>query len=204
MAICDKCDAVIACRVSPKQKQEIVSLVRSCKPSATTLAIGDGANDVNMITAAHVGVGIKGVEGQQAARASDYSVGEFQILSRLTLYHGRECYRRNSILVLYNFFKNMMLVLPQFWWGYYNGFSAVCFYDPFMYQSYNLFYTSMPIVLFAIFDKEYKGKELLSCINTIIYLSLEPELYQIGMTSSMFSFRQFIYWISSGAIQALF
>ncbi len=28
-----------------------------------TLAIGDGANDVNMITAAHVGVGIKGVEG---------------------------------------------------------------------------------------------------------------------------------------------
>jgi len=29
------------------------------------LAIGDGANDVNMITAAHVGVGIRGVEGQQ-------------------------------------------------------------------------------------------------------------------------------------------
>jgi len=27
------------------------------------LAIGDGANDVNMINAAHVGVGIKGVEG---------------------------------------------------------------------------------------------------------------------------------------------
>jgi len=27
------------------------------------LAIGDGANDVNMITAATVGIGIKGVEG---------------------------------------------------------------------------------------------------------------------------------------------
>eukprot|EP00335_Anophryoides_haemophila_P000157 CAMPEP_0204821108 /NCGR_PEP_ID=MMETSP1018-20131115/3002_1 /ASSEMBLY_ACC=CAM_ASM_000518 /TAXON_ID=46462 /ORGANISM="Anophryoides haemophila, Strain AH6" /LENGTH=30 /DNA_ID= /DNA_START= /DNA_END= /DNA_ORIENTATION= len=29
----------------------------------TSLAIGDGANDVNMITAAHVGIGIRGVEG---------------------------------------------------------------------------------------------------------------------------------------------
>lgn len=32
---------------------------------AATLAIGDGANDVNMITAANVGIGIRGVEGQQ-------------------------------------------------------------------------------------------------------------------------------------------
>jgi phospholipid-transporting ATPase len=53
----------MACRVSPKQKQEVVAMVRQYKPKVTTLAIGDGANDVNMITAAHVGVGIRGVEG---------------------------------------------------------------------------------------------------------------------------------------------
>lgn len=63
MKIADKCDAVVACRVSPEQKSDVVKLVRSSKPSAITLAIGDGANDVNMITTAHVGVGIKGVEG---------------------------------------------------------------------------------------------------------------------------------------------
>ena len=56
--------AVVACRVSPKQKAEVVSMVRKKNPSLTTLAIGDGANDVNMITAAHVGVGISGLEGQ--------------------------------------------------------------------------------------------------------------------------------------------
>lgn len=54
----------MACRVSPKQKAEIVQLIRSKYPSAKTLAIGDGANDVSMITAAHVGVGISGLEGQ--------------------------------------------------------------------------------------------------------------------------------------------
>jgi phospholipid-transporting ATPase len=50
--------------VSPKQKAEIVVMVKTKNPKLTTLAIGDGANDVNMITAAHVGIGISGLEGQ--------------------------------------------------------------------------------------------------------------------------------------------
>ena len=62
-------------RVSPLQKAELVDLVKkSCK--AVTLAIGDGANDVGMIQAAHVGVGISGVEGLQAACASDYAIAQ--------------------------------------------------------------------------------------------------------------------------------
>jgi phospholipid-transporting ATPase len=54
---------VLACRVSPKQKAEIVQMIRAMHPKVKTLAIGDGANDVNMITAAHVGIGISGLEG---------------------------------------------------------------------------------------------------------------------------------------------
>ena len=61
--ISDQCEVVVACRVSPKQKAEIVNLVKEYNKEAVTLAIGDGANDVNMINAAHVGVGIMGVEG---------------------------------------------------------------------------------------------------------------------------------------------
>lgn len=41
-----------------------------------TLAIGDGANDVSMIQTAHVGVGISGNEGLQAANSSDYSIAQ--------------------------------------------------------------------------------------------------------------------------------
>ena len=59
------------------QKAEMVSLVRR-KLKLTTLAIGDGANDVTMIQAANVGVGITGFEGLQAARAADYSIGQFK------------------------------------------------------------------------------------------------------------------------------
>ena len=50
-------------------------MMRARNPKKTTLAIGDGANDVNMINAAHIGVGISGLEGQQAASAADYAIG---------------------------------------------------------------------------------------------------------------------------------
>lgn len=43
-----ECEAVICCRVTPKQKANVVSLVKKYK-DAVTLSIGDGANDVNMI-----------------------------------------------------------------------------------------------------------------------------------------------------------
>ena len=71
-ALSMSCKSVICCRVSPKQKEELVELV---KKQGRVLAIGDGANDVNMINKSHVGVGIKGLEGGQAARAADYVVG---------------------------------------------------------------------------------------------------------------------------------
>ena len=43
------------------QKALVVKLVKK-NQKAILLAIGDGANDVSMIQAAHVGVGISGVE----------------------------------------------------------------------------------------------------------------------------------------------
>ena len=52
---------------------------------AVTLAIGDGANDVAMIQAAHVGIGISGQEGLQAANSADYAVAQFRFLRELLI-----------------------------------------------------------------------------------------------------------------------
>ena len=147
------CSAVICCRVTPKQKQDMVWLMR--KNKCTTLAIGDGANDVNMINMAHVGIGIKGVEGAQAALCSDYAISEFQILRELMLYHGRECYRKYSQLILFNFFKHLLLVLLQVWYGFINHFSSALIYDPWIYQLYNVVFTSFPIIVYAIYDQQH-------------------------------------------------
>ena len=49
LAMSDNVDVVLACRVSPKQKADIVNWIRNRFPKKVTMAIGDGANDVNMI-----------------------------------------------------------------------------------------------------------------------------------------------------------
>ena len=58
-------------------------------PTPVTLAIGDGANDVLMIKEAHVGVGISGREGLQAANSADFSIAQFRFLKTLLFVHGR-------------------------------------------------------------------------------------------------------------------
>lgn len=71
-------------------------MIKQRHKNKVTLSIGDGANDVAMILKAHVGVGILGKEGQQAARSADYAIGQFKNLKTLLFFHGREAYRRNS------------------------------------------------------------------------------------------------------------
>lgn len=111
------CRSVIACRLTPTQKRELVHLVKvDTVPKATTLAIGDGANDVSMILEGNVGVGIFGKEGRQAANNADFAIGEFKFLRRLLLLHGRWNYIRQSKVFLYSMHKNMVLTLTLFWY----------------------------------------------------------------------------------------
>lgn len=80
-----KCHAVLCCRLSPLQKCEVVHLVKSSPMKPITAAIGDGANDVSMIQEAHVGLGIVGKEGRQAARCADYGERRHFFILRLEL-----------------------------------------------------------------------------------------------------------------------
>ena len=108
--------AVIACRVTPRQKADLVTLVAAA--GHLTLAVGDGGNDVAMIQAAAVGVGILGQEGLQAARAADYTLPGFKGLGRLLLVHGRNAYYRTSLVVLYSFYKSFTFCAIQLGeWG---------------------------------------------------------------------------------------
>ena len=117
-----------------------------------TLAIGDGANDVSMIREAHIGVGLYGNEGMSAVNSSDFALGEFKMLWRLLLVHGRLYYMRNAEFVLYFFYKNFVQTTGQIFFAVYNGFSGQTLYDDFYISFYNLLFTSWPLMIKAIFE----------------------------------------------------
>lgn len=99
------CTSVLCCRSTPLQKAFLVKVVKE-ELHKSTLAIGDGANDVSMIQMGDVGVGICGQEGMQAVMASDFSIAKFRILEKLLLIHGHLNYDRLARMILYFFYKN--------------------------------------------------------------------------------------------------
>lgn len=74
-----------------------------------------GANDVSMIQMADVGIGISGQEGRQAVMASDFAMGQFRFLVPLLLVHGHWNYQRMGYMILYNFYRNAVMVFVLFW-----------------------------------------------------------------------------------------
>lgn len=117
-------DSVICCRASPAQKATLVKCIRDKVPSSLTLAIGDGANDIAMIQSSHVGIGISGREGLQAARISDYSIAQFRFLQKLLFVHGRWNYIRTGKYILGTFWKELMFYLMQALFQRYNGYTG--------------------------------------------------------------------------------
>ncbi|NXW82688.1 AT8B3 ATPase, partial [Alopecoenas beccarii] len=186
------CQAVICCRVTPKQKSLIVQLVKKHK-KAITLAIGDGANDVNMIKTADVGVGISGLEGMQAVQCSDYALAQFSYLQRLLLIHGRWAYLRICKFLRYFFYKTFAGLMAQVWFAFHSGFTAQPLYEGWFLALYNIFYTAYPILSLGLLEQDVSAKK-----------SLEfPELYVIGQQDELFNYRVFSITLLHGVSTSL-
>ncbi|XP_016062722.1 PREDICTED: phospholipid-transporting ATPase IG isoform X5 [Miniopterus natalensis] len=171
--ICMKCTAVLCCRMAPLQKAQIVRMVKNLKGSPITLSIGDGANDVSMILESHVGIGIKGKEGRQASRNSDYSVPKFKHLKKLLLAHGHLYYVRIAHLVQYFFYKPL--------------------YDAAYLTMYNICFTSLPILAYSLLEQHID-------IDT---LTSDPRLYMKISGNSMLQWGPFLYWTFLAAFEGM-
>ncbi|XP_044055382.1 phospholipid-transporting ATPase IC isoform X2 [Siniperca chuatsi] len=174
MSLAEQCQSVLCCRVTPGQKADVVTLVRK-HTSSVTMSIGDGANDVNMIKTAHVGVGIAGVEGGQAVQNADFALSQFRFLQRLLLVHGRWSYRRISLFLSYFLFKTCGFALVHIWFGFFNGFSAQSLYETWFIALYTVLYTASPIMCVAVFEQDVSAESSLKW----------PELYKSGQRQEL-------------------
>nr|XP_028573239.1 probable phospholipid-transporting ATPase VB isoform X2 [Podarcis muralis] len=175
--------SVLCCRCTPLQKSMVVKLVRG-QLKVMTLAIGDGANDVSMIQAANVGIGISGQEGMQAVMASDFAISQFKHLKKLLLVHGHWCYSRLGKLVIYFFYKNVTYVNLLFWYQFFCAFSGAAMIDYWQMIFFNLFFTSVPPILSGVLDKDVSAGTLLSL----------PGLYKSGQNSEVY--KPLTFWVA--------
>eukprot|EP00828_Plagiopyla_frontata_P002828 TRINITY_DN1061_c0_g2_i1.p1 TRINITY_DN1061_c0_g2~~TRINITY_DN1061_c0_g2_i1.p1 ORF type:complete len:700 (+),score=100.13 TRINITY_DN1061_c0_g2_i1:454-2553(+) len=221
MQLAKKYASVVVCRATPKQKAWVVSFVRK-KTKQITLAIGDGANDVNMIQEANIGIGIYGNEGMRAVQASDYAIGEFKFLWRLLFLHGRWNYLRIAEMILYFFYKNAILTLPQLVFAFYSSFTASTVFDPWYLMLYNTIFTAIPLICRAVFDQDFhfefqKKQKTVEKVNNNLNQSkfklkikqfkdecLEkgmPKNYFIGQQETIYNFKNLVLNMLYGAIQ---
>ncbi|XP_014861118.1 PREDICTED: probable phospholipid-transporting ATPase IF isoform X6 [Poecilia mexicana] len=192
MEVCKNCSAVLCCRMAPLQKAKVVRLLKTSPEKPITLAVGDGANDVSMIQEAHVGIGIMGKEGRQAVRNSDYAIARFKFLAKLLLVHGHFYYIRIATLVQYFFYKNVCFITPQFLYQFFCLFSQQTLYDSVYLTLYNICFTSLPILVYSLFEQ---------LVHPDI-LQAKPSLYRDISKNSLLSFRTFLYWTMLGFTHA--
>ncbi|XP_006898051.1 PREDICTED: probable phospholipid-transporting ATPase IK [Elephantulus edwardii] len=190
LAVC--CQAVICYRVTPKQKASIVTMVKKHK-KVVTLAIGDGANDVNMIKTADIGVGLAGQEGMQAVQNSDYVVAQFSFLKRLLLVHGRWSYLRICKFLRYFIFKTPASMMAQTWYAFFNGFTAQPIYEGWFLAFFNLLYSTLPVLYIGLFEQDVSAERSLQ----------RPELYTAGQKDELFNYSVFFQALGHGLLTSL-
>jgi len=185
-------DAVLGCRCSPMQKAEMVETIQK-NVDCVSLAIGDGANDVSMLQAAHVGVGIAGLEGRSAVNSSDYSIAQFRFLVPLLLWHGHNSYRRISKLMLYFFYKNIVFNLPLYFYAISAGWSGQSMYEAWSIMGFNVAFTALPVMSLALVDQDVPKHAVLE----------RPELYKSGPARYYFNVWVLICWVITGIWHSL-
>ena len=166
--------------------------------NAVTMAVGDGGNDVAMIMEANVGIGIVGEEGNSAVQASDFSIGEFQILKHLLFYHGRNNLYRISKMILYFFYKNFVFTMTQYYFSFLCLASGQTIIDDWYITGFNLIFTALPLCIRAITDTDIDTSNKLIMKNLALLYKENRDEYKI------FNFKNLMMNLFKGMVISLF
>jgi len=139
-----KAPAVICCRCLPTQKAVITEMVKQYSKQRVA-CIGDGGNDVGMIQASDVGIGLVGKEGQQASLASDFSITEFKHLKTLILWHGRLYYKNSAKMSQFVIHRGLIISFIQAIFTLFFYYVAISIYNGMLYVGYTSIYTMFPV-----------------------------------------------------------
>lgn len=181
--------AVIACRCSPTQKADVAMLIRK-HTRKRVACIGDGGNDVSMIQAADIGIGIVGKEGRQASLAADFSVTQFHHVTKLLVWHGRNSYKRSAKLAQFVIHRGLIISVCQTVYSIATHFEPHALYRDWLLVGYATVYTMFP-VFSLVLDRD---------VNEAV-ANLYPELYKELTSGTSLSYSTFFGWVGVSIYQ---
>ena len=174
---------VVCCRCSPTQKAEVTRMIKEYT-KRQVCCIGDGGNDVSMIQAANVGIGIAGKEGKQASLAADFSLLQFSHLGKLLLWHGRNSYQRSAKLSQFIIHRGLIISVMQAVFSSIFFFAPIALYQGWLMVGYATVYTMAP-VFSLVLDRDVSEEIAM----------LYPELYKDLTKGRKLSAKTFTIWL---------
>lgn len=189
ISIAVRLPTVVACRCSPTQKADVAKLIRA-HTRKRIACIGDGGNDVSMIQAADVGVGIVGKEGRQASLAADFSITQFAHLTKLLVWHGRNSYKRSAKLAQFVIHRGLIISVCQTVFSVASHFEPIALYRDWLLVGYATTYTMAPVFSLVLDRDVDEG-----------LANLYPELYKELTSGRSLSYRTFFIWVAISVYQ---
>lgn len=173
---------VVACRCTPDQKSLISSLITRYT-NKQSLGIGDGSNDVSLLTSCSVGVGLRGLEGSQAANSADFAADNFGCLRDLLFYHGRHAYMNSTTLIQNVLMRGMTQCFMQLFFSTCYYMTTTILYTGTFLVFYPTLYTILPTMTYYI-DEDIDYEDLMR----------HPELYATIKRGHKLNIKTFFCW----------
>jgi phospholipid-transporting ATPase len=178
----------------PSDKGNVVSLLRenvSFKPLVA--CIGSGEGDISMLQTGDIGIGIINGEDSLVLNYSDIVINSFNQLNILVLALGHWNYARISKLILLFLYKNCFLTIVLLTFTFYCNFSGTSIFNAALLLGFNLFFTSLPLLIIGVFDEDISYDKILK----------NNSIYSIGINNLMFEWKNLCTYLIIGILQGV-
>ena len=177
--------SVIVARCSPTQKAAVVCVIQKYSDkSVRTAAIGDGGNDVSMILAANLGIGVEGLEGKQASMAADFSITKFSHCMRLIMWHGRNSYMRSCRMSQFIIHRGIIYSVVQTVFSLVFNGSTMSVFNGYLLMGYATIFTMAPVFALVLDEDHFESD-----------ISEFPQLYKELLKGRAMNVRSFLQWV---------
>ncbi|OMJ73757.1 hypothetical protein SteCoe_27502 [Stentor coeruleus] len=192
LLICAK--SVCFVDLMPIDKGNVVKLLKeNTRFKPLVICVGSGEGDISMLQTSDVGIGINHGDDSLLHNYSDVVVRNFTELEIVLLGEGHWNYTRLSKAILLYLYKNCFLTLVTFAYTFLCNFSGTSVFNASLLIGFNLFFTSLPILVIGIFDQDLTYGKIMS----------HPQIYTIGINGLMFNMKKLLAYMGMGIFQGI-